>query len=519
MNPRDLDERIEEIAKTVFSYCRSRTSNVFDAEDLAQEILLELYRSVPNLRNNEAFYGFMLRIAGNCYKQWLRKRSRRLECSLTEEMAVMEELFSEDDSVYLLRREMTLLAKKYREAAILYYLEDCSCARIAQKLSISESMVKYLLFKARQILKEGMTMERNYGEQSYRPKEMDILFWGGGDDRYHGLREDLIAQNILFACYNDRLTEEQISLEIGVALPYMEKTLQKLCELHLLIRNGRSYSANLPIFTAELTTEIAQKLSGLREETADLVMETLSAKEETIRNIGFVGADMDRNTFNWQMSSILLYQAMILKLQNRVQLQYPDENADIPFFLWGVEKTEHGMWSSPFAFGISDRSNEAGDRIQFMDFPINGEMVHFYFYPQQSAVNVFLDIARNKKLLGVNDRLLAAEMVKKGYIRCADGALKINVPVFTESKFAELTSLFAPTAELLAEKAETMTKKVAEILKNHLPAHLQKMTKDLAYLYLFEDDIAAPMQILYERDILKPYHGNGLHPTTYVILK
>ena len=250
MNPRDLDERIEEIAKTVFSYSRSRTSNVFDAEDLAQEILLELYRSVPNLRNSKAFYGFMWRIAGNCYKQWLRKRSRRLECSLTEEMAVMEELFSEDDSVYLLRREMTLLAKKYREAAILYYLEDCSCARIAQKLSISESMVKYLLFKARQILKEGMTMERNYGEQSYHPKEMDILFWGGGDDRYHDLREDLIAQNILFACYNDKLTEEQISLEIGVALPYMEKTLQKLCELHLLVRNGRGYSANLPIFTA-----------------------------------------------------------------------------------------------------------------------------------------------------------------------------------------------------------------------------------------------------------------------------
>jgi hypothetical protein len=64
-----------------------------------------------------------------------------------------------------------------------------------------------------------------------------------------------------------------------------------------------------------------------------------------------------------------------------------------------------------------------------------------------------------------------------------------------------------------------MMKRVAAILKNHLPAHLQGMTKDLSYLYLFEDAIAAPMQILYERDILKPYRGTGLHPTTYVILK
>ena len=178
------------------------------------------------------------------------------------------------------------------------------------------------------------------------------------------------------------------------------------------------------------------------------------------------------------------------------------------------------MWSSPFAFGISDRSNGAGDRIQFMDFPINGEMLHFYFYPQQSAVNVFLDIARkSEEPLGVNDRLLAAEMVKKGYVRSDDGTLYVNVPVFTEAQFATLRDLLAPTAEILAEKAEAMMKRVAAILKNHLPAHLQGMTKDLSYLYLFEDAVAAPMQILYERDILKPYRGTGLHPTTYVILK
>ena len=155
-----------------------------------------------------------------------------------------------------------------------------------------------------------------------------------------------------------------------------------------------------------------------------------------------------------------------------------------------------------------------------MDFPINGEMLHFYFYPQQSAVNVFLDIAReNREPLGVNDRLLAAEMVKKGYIRSIDDALHVNVPIFTEEQFEKLRDLLAPTAELLADKAEVMTKRVAAILKNHLPVHLQGMTKDLAYLYLFEDAIAAPMQILYERDVLKPYRGTGLHPTTYVILK
>ena len=72
----------------------------------------------------------------------------------------------EDSALFLLRRELALLAEKYRKAVVLYYIESKSCLEISDCLGISESMVKYLLFKSRQILKEGMRMERNYGRQS-----------------------------------------------------------------------------------------------------------------------------------------------------------------------------------------------------------------------------------------------------------------------------------------------------------------------------------------------------------------
>ena len=154
-----------------------------------------------------------------------------------------------------------------------------------------------------------------------------------------------------------------------------------------------------------------------------------------------------------------------------------------------------------------------------MDFPLNGEMVHFYFYPQQSAVNVFLDIAGgDTALLSANDRLLAAEMVKKGYVRNDDGMLSVNAPVFTPTQFEALTALLEPAAELLVDKAEVMMQKIMGMLQNYLPSHLQGMSKDLSYLYLFEDAVAAPMQVLYDRSLLKPYHGNGMLPTTYVVL-
>ena len=49
MDKQELDAKIEEIAKALLSYCSARTSNYFEAEDLAQDIILEIYKySIPD---------------------------------------------------------------------------------------------------------------------------------------------------------------------------------------------------------------------------------------------------------------------------------------------------------------------------------------------------------------------------------------------------------------------------------------------------------------------------------------
>ena len=163
MNKHELDSRITETAMSLFSYCTARTSNHFEAEDLAQDIILEIYKSADNIKNTDAFYGFMWAVARNVYKQWCKNKAKIKMCELNDNLQ-LEDLIPEDDSseVYILRRELTLLAEKYRRAIILYYIENKSCSEISCILSVSESMVKYLLFKSRQILKGGMVMERNY---------------------------------------------------------------------------------------------------------------------------------------------------------------------------------------------------------------------------------------------------------------------------------------------------------------------------------------------------------------------
>lgn len=70
MDKKELDTKIEEIAKVLLSYCAARTSNHFEAEDLAHDIILEIYKSADHIRNADAVYGFMWAVAGNVYKQW-----------------------------------------------------------------------------------------------------------------------------------------------------------------------------------------------------------------------------------------------------------------------------------------------------------------------------------------------------------------------------------------------------------------------------------------------------------------
>ncbi|MBR5546663.1 MAG: RNA polymerase sigma factor [Clostridia bacterium] len=179
MEKQDLDLKITEAARVIRSYCIARPSSQMEAEDLAQDIILEIYKSAANIRNSESFYGFMWAVAGNVYRQWCKTKAKRQFDELPDEMPCKTlDKENEDAELYLLRRELALLAEKYRKTVILYYIDQKSCSQIASILAVSESMVKYLLFKSRHILKEGMSMERIYGEQSYNPKSLVLQFWG-----------------------------------------------------------------------------------------------------------------------------------------------------------------------------------------------------------------------------------------------------------------------------------------------------------------------------------------------------
>lgn len=513
-------ERIAEMSQVVYAWSTARTANAADAEDLSQEVLLAMTQALPGLKNEQAFYGFMWSVARHVYRQWLQKKRRQPPGTELREEIAAEDPFSKvetSEDIRLLRREMTLLHQRYREAAVLYYIRGLRVGEIAQRMEIGESMVKQLLFKARNILREGMEMERNYGEQSYHPRKLNLRYWGAGPNHYYGMAGSLLRQNILFACYNDALTAEQIALAVGVGLPYMEDDLKELNEVDLLTkdRSGR-YRTNIIIFTEDFAREAAQAVMPECQRVADMVKRCVREREADVRGLGFAGADMNGAAYAWQMSALLLHRAVIELAGARHAPELPKDKWGVPCVCWGVEE---GDTPDAFAFGATRIENASRDWAQMMDFPINGDMVHFHLHGQ-AAANVFLAIARGEVAsLAENDAAIAAELVRRGFVTRSEAGLAVRCPVFTREQYLALIHLIDDTANAIAELALRIREKVEELLVDYAPRHLKAMAANMAYFRLFENAIATPVALLCAERFLPEAQTADLLPTTYVMLQ
>ena len=71
-----INSVLTENSDKIFFYALRHTGNESEAEDLAQDIMLAILSSYKNLRNDDALYGFIWRVAQNQCRLWARKKSR-----------------------------------------------------------------------------------------------------------------------------------------------------------------------------------------------------------------------------------------------------------------------------------------------------------------------------------------------------------------------------------------------------------------------------------------------------------
>jgi len=156
--------------RRVYSLCLRMTGDTAEAEDLAQEAFLQLFRKIATFRGESAFSTWLHRLVVNVVLMHLRKKGLQ-QVSLDEPDASQEEPvkreYGDDDKRLLhsidritLSRAIEGLPPGYRAVLVLHDVEGYEHNEIAQILNCSVGNSKSQLHKARLKLRELLRSQR-----------------------------------------------------------------------------------------------------------------------------------------------------------------------------------------------------------------------------------------------------------------------------------------------------------------------------------------------------------------------
>lgn len=161
---------LTEHGAAVLKVARAYTFTAADCQDLVQEILLEVWRSLPRFRGDSRPSTWVYRVALNTALGWHRKENRRRArqrsiVEIADLPASGAESAWQAAQLELLERLYSCIRRLPRtdSALVLLYLDDLSYRDIAEVLGISESNVGVKLNRAKRALRDLMN-ETSHGK-------------------------------------------------------------------------------------------------------------------------------------------------------------------------------------------------------------------------------------------------------------------------------------------------------------------------------------------------------------------
>ncbi|HOG47444.1 MAG TPA: sigma-70 family RNA polymerase sigma factor [Anaerolineae bacterium] len=156
-------ELVQRHQGAVYSLCYRTVGNPTEAEDLAQEAFLRLYRSLDRFRRGARLRPWLHRIAVNACLDALRKRKEPMlsldgmreggtEPPIPHGGTLPEEACLDRELQAAVQQALLQLPGDYRIALVLRYLEDLSYREVADALGVPLSTVETRIFRAKKML-------------------------------------------------------------------------------------------------------------------------------------------------------------------------------------------------------------------------------------------------------------------------------------------------------------------------------------------------------------------------------
>lgn len=125
------------------------SGDLYDREDLYQEIFLRCYKAIRSFRYQSKFSTWLYRVALNCCIDYMKRNPvlEPLESELSGNSALNED---ERAKLRAIQVALTKLSRKQRICFHMFYVEEWSTEEIANMLNLSEGSVKSHLNRSRQ---------------------------------------------------------------------------------------------------------------------------------------------------------------------------------------------------------------------------------------------------------------------------------------------------------------------------------------------------------------------------------
>lgn len=199
-----FQEFYEEWYPKAFYIALAITHHEADAKDAAQETMIEIHRSINNLRDIKYFKLWLNRIViSKCNRIFRKQKAVTMDLEQREYLLSKEEERSDylpSDHIRrisdteVLEQLLQKLSPIYSEVLVLMYYEQCSIKEIAEILQIPEGTVKSRLNSAKLKLKEEIQAyeEENQIKLDFHEESLGILL----PLVYQGMKDKHIASII-----------------------------------------------------------------------------------------------------------------------------------------------------------------------------------------------------------------------------------------------------------------------------------------------------------------------------------
>lgn len=141
------DQHYQRVFRTAYQLIKNRD----DAKDITQEVFVRFIQSRKTIKNHDRIKSWLHRVAVNCAIDLIKKRSMKSPNIVESEQSkyqTPEEDYLQEETHYLLIRELDDLPDKQKRALILRFFEGLPISEVAQFTGLTNGSTRVTITRA-----------------------------------------------------------------------------------------------------------------------------------------------------------------------------------------------------------------------------------------------------------------------------------------------------------------------------------------------------------------------------------